>query len=140
MTVVGHLISVNGTHADISMGEGNLGEELNAAISCRTFDMVSLDHGIDAVVDDEGAIVQNPHLNLTLTIICHALGRRTAIFGHGILVGSTDMGETVSLTDAQKQIINRIFDHGVDDEITDAVTKTLRNIPNAPQLVRSAFV
>lgn len=140
MTVTAHLITVRGTHSDVELTEHRMVDDLNTAIGARIFDMISLDHGIDAVVDDEGAIVANPQLNLVLTIIMHAFGEGRAIFGDGLLVGSTPDGDTVSLNDEQRALINHIFDHGVDETITTAVSKTLHSVPLAAQLVRAAFV
>ena len=138
MTITGHLVKPNGSHSDVDLDDTRMLDELNRVVECRIFDIVSLDHGIDVVVDDEGMLQPHPQLNLALTIIIHALGGRTAICGNGILVGSTDEGETVSLTDEQRAIINRVFDHGVDKEVTAAIHHTLSPVPHAIDLVRAA--
>jgi hypothetical protein len=138
MNITGHLVRSNGSHQDIQISLTNSVEEFNQAIGSRTFDMVSLNGGIDIVVDDEGAIVADPQLNVALTVIAHALGSKTAIFGDGVLVGSTEDGVTVSLSDEEKTIINEIFTRGVDKTIAADIADTLK-LPEHPfDLVRIA--
>jgi hypothetical protein len=138
MNITGHLVRSNGSHQDIQISLTNSVEEFNQAIGSRTFDMVSLNGGIDIVVDDEGAIVADPQLNVALTVIAHALGSKTAIFGDGVLVGSTEDGVTVSLSDEEKTTINEIFTRGVDKTIAADIADTLK-LPEHPfDLVRIA--
>ena len=101
------------------------GEGVRESMGCRVFDVISLEHGIDLWVDDEGLLQAEPVLNLPATILAHVLGVRTAIFGTAIAL-SVDLstGESKGLTDRQVHRIHEVLRHPDRDTLT-AVAATL---------------
>ena len=111
-------------------------EALYAGIGCHTVDAISLQDGIDLWVDDEGMINGSP-LNLPLTIICHVLGARTAIFGTGIFLAvNTDDGETTSLTEEQAEKVRGAILTRPSRQIIDELFTTLDAIPGMYEILR----
>lgn len=95
------------------------GDAIRELIGCRTFDVISLEHRIDLWVDDEGLLQAEPVLNLPATLVAHALGVQTAVFGTAVALsvnGTT--GETLGLIDRQ---VRRIYD-AVADQNAQSIT------------------
>lgn len=101
------------------------GDEIRKLIGCRAFDIVGLEHGIDLWVDDEGLLQAEPVLNRPATILAHALGAQTALFGTAVAL-SVDLttGEPISLTDEQVHRVQRTIGEPGRDVI-DPVVRTL---------------
>lgn len=111
-------------------------DALYAGIGCHTVDVISLTGGIDLWVDDEGMINGSP-LNLPVTIICHVLGVRTAIFGTGIFLAvDTDDGETASLTEEQADTVRNAIRTRPSREVLGELLTTLDAIPGIHELLR----
>lgn len=124
-TITGYLIRADKTHTAVEIREDHQLDDLYAAINCRTFDVVSLEHGIDLFVDDEG-LINRSRLNLALTIIAFQLGAPTPIFGNGVLIGGDDRtGKTVNLTRAQLDSIQTALNTPPDDATTAAIAAAL---------------
>jgi hypothetical protein len=110
---------------------------LQEAIDCRWFDIVSLGHGIDLFVDDEGAI-NGSTLNLPATIIAHTLGVPAALFGTAIALGSNDAtGESLSLKDEQAQLMVHALARKPDAATVERLCETLSPLPQVVDLLRS---
>lgn len=107
-------------------------------IGCDMFTVVSLDQDIDLFVDDEALLVAEPELNLTLTVIAHALGNPQVLFGNGLAAGSDDStGETLSLSADQKQAVLDASRAKLAPEILDQLCENLSPWPVIVRLVRT---
>lgn len=105
------------------------------AVGCRTFDVVSVDGGIDFFVDDEGAI-NGSSFNLPLTVLAHVLGVRAALFGNAVLLGANDeTGETISLTEEQVQRITTAASEKPSPAVLEQLTETLAAHPAALAII-----
>lgn len=106
---------------DIAAG----GDGIRDAIGCDRFDVISLEHGIDLWVDDEGLLVEQPQLNLPATVLAHALGAATAVFGTAVVLSvEPETGESQGLSDAQlHRVLQALAEPG--QEATTAVAKTI---------------
>lgn len=112
-----------GEVTETAIGQG--GDGIRDAIGCRSVDVISLEHRIDLWVDDEGLLVAEPQLNLPATLLAHALGVQTAVFGTAVAL-SVDpaTGETQALSAAQARRIQHVLtDPG--QELVAAVARTL---------------
>ncbi|UVK59863.1 hypothetical protein SEA_OBLADI_124 [Gordonia phage ObLaDi] len=74
---------------------GKLGV-LYQRLACHSVDRVELTEGVDLWVDDEGLIASRPFNHLATTFAL-AQGRPTMIFGHALVLGFNDEGETLPL-------------------------------------------
>ena len=120
----------------ITISRENSVTAIQNAVGCRTFDVVSVDGGIDFFVDDEGAINGSP-LNLPLTVLAHILGTRTAIFGNAVLLGADDeTGDTISLSDEQIQRLNDAVSAKPSPSMVELLCETLASIPSAVAVLR----
>lgn len=101
-------LTTKGDAVETEIPEG--GDGIRAAIGCDRFDVISLEHHIDLWVDDEGLLVAEPQLNLPATLLAHALGAQTAIFGDAVAL-SVDLatGESRGLSDAQAHRVRKIL-------------------------------
>ena len=123
--------------ATVTIQSGDTVTSLQEAIDCRWFDVVSLGHGIDLFVDDEGAI-NGSTLNLPATIIAHTLGVPAALFGTAIALGSDDAsGESLSLNDEQTQLIVHALARRPDPATVERLCETLSPLPRVVDLIRS---
>jgi hypothetical protein len=121
----------------VTIGGGDTVTSLQEAIDCLWFDVVSLGHGIDLFVDDEGAI-NGSTLNLPATIIAHTLGVPAALFGTAIALGSNDeTGESLSLNDEQTQLIVHALARKPDAATVERLCETLSPLPQVVDLLRS---
>ena len=101
------------------------GDGIRAAIGCDRFDVISLDHAIDLWVDDEGLLVAEPQLNLPATLVAHALGVQTAVFGTAIALSvDPTTGDSTGLSDAQARRVQHALSKPR-QEVTAAVARTL---------------
>jgi Domain of unknown function (DUF3846) len=121
----------------VTIRGGDTVTSLQEAIDCRWFDVVSLGHGIDLFVDDEGAI-NGSTLNLPATIIAHTLGVPAALFGTAVALGSDDAsGESLSLNDEQTQLIVHALARRPDPDTVERLCETLSPLPQVVDLIRS---
>lgn len=106
---------------DIAAG----GDGIRDAIGCDRFDVISLEHGIDLWVDDEGLLVDQPQLNLPATVLAHALGATTAVFGTAVVLSvEPETGETRGLSDAQLRRVRQVLAEP-GQEASKAVARTI---------------
>jgi hypothetical protein len=110
-TVTGIRIDTNGTLAVCQLDQAADGSLLTAmyeALDVRVIEMFELPGRIDVIFDEEGKL-NGSEPNPCATIACQILGgeflRGDYIVGHALFLGSTDEGETVSLTQDQMRRI-----------------------------------
>lgn len=119
-------LTTSGEAAETGISEG--GDGIRAAIGCDRFDVISLEHGIDLWVDDEGLLVSEPQLNLPATLLAHGLGVRTAVFGTAVALSvEPATGETRGLSDAQARRVRQVLAEPGPDTTT-AVAATISRL------------
>lgn len=108
------------------------------AIGCDVFTVVGLQDDIDIYVDDEGLINRSP-LNLALTVLAHRLGSPSVLFGSGLIVSVDDDGETVSLSENQRETVLKALSSKPDEETIEQLCESLSPLPGVVQLLRAVL-
>ncbi len=133
----GLLIS-QGQTRDITIASKDTVTSIAQAIGCEVFTVVGLQDGIDVYVDDEG-LINGSTLNLALTIVAHRLGCPAVLFGNGLVVSVDDDGQTVSLTERQREIVLAAMSTKPDAETIEQLCESLSPLPGVVKLLRAAL-
>lgn len=108
------------------------------SIGCDVFTVVGLQDAIDIYVDDEGLINGSP-LNLALTILANRLGCPTVLFGNGLVVSVDGDGETVSLSESQRETVLAALTGKPDPETVERLCESLSPLPGVVQMLRASL-
>ena len=107
-------------------------------IGCDIFTVVGLQDDIDIYVDDEGLLNRSP-LNLALTVLAHKLGNNEVLFGSGLVVSVDDDGETVSLSENQRETVLKALSSKPDAETIERLCESLSPLPGVVELLRAVL-
>jgi hypothetical protein len=108
--------SLNLSPVFIEEEDGSHLTALYRELEARTVDVISLSHGIDLWVDDEGLLVSEPQINVFMEYLIAALtgGRLTQrLVGTGVFLATNEEGNTVSLNPEQVSALNEAKDLAV---------------------------
>lgn len=132
--IKGILISAGNAY-DITLHSEDRVKAIAEAVGCEVFTVVGLAEGIDLFVDDEGLINGSP-LNMALTVLTHKLGNNEVLFGNGLVVSVDDEGETVSLTERQREVVVEALSSKPDSETVDRLCESLSPLPGILAMLR----
>lgn len=135
-TAIKGLLFTAGQTREITLHSQDRVQAIAEAIGCEVFTVVGLDEGIDLYVDDEGLINGSP-LNLALTVLTHKLGHNEVLFGNGLLFSMDNDGETVSLTERQRQVVLDALSGTPDEATVERLCESLSPLPGIVDLLRA---
>ena len=137
MTTIHGILVTPGEARDHTIETDDTVTAIQQTVGCDCFTVVGLEHGIDAFVDDEG-LLNGSELNLPLTVLVHRLGVRSVLVGNGFLAGMNRDGDTISLTEEQRQRISDALTTRPDDATLAALAESFAPIPSIAALFRLA--
>lgn len=108
---VGLFLAEDGSLADVSLNtekDGSNLDEMYRLLGTRTVDVLRLPHNIDLWVDDEALVKGNPSINVPLALtfaLMVGADDMPVLCGAGLFLTFNDEGESISLTEEQKQVV-----------------------------------
>lgn len=108
---VGLFLAQDGSLTEVTLNTQANGSNLNEMyhfLETRAVDVIRLPHNIDLWVDDEALLHDDPRINVPLALtmaLMVSAEDMPVLCGSGLFLTFNDEGESVSLTEQQKQII-----------------------------------